>query len=85
MKDPMFDEPLNEDELSAWQSLKSVVTNSLGNHRTVEYEKEVEELLKSFHQLKTQMSVKLHFLRLHLDYLPKNCEDLSEEQGECFH
>ena len=31
------------------------------------------------------MSVKLHFLRLHLDFFPKNCGDLSEEQGEYFH
>ena len=31
------------------------------------------------------MSVKMHFLRTHLDYFPQNCGDLSEEQGECFH
>ena len=31
------------------------------------------------------MSVKLHFLQLHLDYFPKNCVDLSEKQGEHFH
>ena len=33
---------------SAWQSLKSAVTNILGNHQSAEYEKEIEELLKSF-------------------------------------
>ena len=31
------------------------------------------------------MSVKLHFLRSHLNYFPKNYEDLSEEQSERFH
>ena len=31
------------------------------------------------------MSDKLHFLWSHLNYLPKNCWDLSEEQGERFH
>ena len=30
MKDPMFDETLVEAKLSAWQSLKLVVTNFLG-------------------------------------------------------
>ena len=50
MKDLMFDEALREAKLSAWQSLKSVVTNFLGNHWCAEYEKEIE---KSFRQLGT--------------------------------
>ena len=81
----MFDEALPETKLSAWQSLKSVPTNLLGNHWNTEYEKENEELQKSFCKHKAQISVKLHFLLAHLDYFPKNCGDLSEEQGECFH
>ena len=31
-KDPMLDDARSETELSAWQSLKSVVTNLPGNH-----------------------------------------------------
>ena len=31
------------------------------------------------------MSVKMHFLRSHLEYFPENCGDFSEEQGERFH
>ena len=31
------------------------------------------------------MSVKLHFLQSQLDYFPKKCGDLSEEQGERFY
>lgn len=75
---------ITEAELSAWQTLKSVVTNFLANHWSAEYEKEIEELLKSFHQLRVPMSVKLPFLWSHLDYFPKNCGNLSEEQGKCF-
>ena len=85
MKNLMFDETLSEAELSTWQSLKSVVTNFQTNHWSVEYEKEIEELLKSFCERRAWISLKLHFLRSHLDYFPKNCEDLSEEQGEHFH
>ena len=85
MKDPMFDKVLSKAKLSTLQSLKSVVTNVLGNYRSVEYEKETEELLKSFHQHGAQISGKLHFLWSQLDHFPKNCGDLSEEQGECFH
>ncbi|GFX28007.1 uncharacterized protein TNCV_773911 [Trichonephila clavipes] len=31
------------------------------------------------------MSVKVHFLKSHLDYFPENLGAVSEEQGECFH
>ena len=58
IKDPLFDEALSEAELSAWQSLKSVVTNFMGNYRSVEYEKGMEELPNSFCQLGKRMSVK---------------------------
>ena len=85
MKDTTFDEALSEVELSAWLSLKSEVTNFLGNRRSSEYEKGIEELLQSFRQLGARMSVKLHFLWSRLDYFRKNCGDLSEEQGEHFH
>ena len=81
IKNSIFDEALSKAELSAWQSLKSVVTNL----QSAEYEKEIEVLQKSFHQLRTWMSVKLHILMSHLVYFPKNCGDLSEEQSECFH
>ena len=85
LKDPMFDKSLREAELFAKQSLKLVVTNFLGNYGKAEYEKKIEELLRSFHQIWAQMSICLHFLRLHLDYFPNNCGDLSEDQDECIH
>ena len=83
-KDPIFDEALNEAEQFPWQSLKSAVTNFLGNHKSAEY-KEIEELLKCFCQFGTQRLVKLHFLQSKFDYFPKSCGDLSEKKGECFH
>ena len=36
MKDSMFDDALSAAELSAWRSLKSVITNFLGNNRSAE-------------------------------------------------
>ena len=85
MKDSTFNDALSATELSAWGSLKSVVTNFLGKNRCEEYEKEVDELLKNFQKVGARMSVKMHFLRSHLDYFSQNCGDLSEEQGERFH
>ena len=81
MKELMFDKALSEAEVSPWQSLESVVTNLLGNLWCTKYKKEIEELLKRFHQLGAQRSVKLHFLQSCSEYFRKNCGDLSEEQG----
>ena len=85
MKDSTFNDALSAVELSAWRSLKSVITNFLRNHWSAEYEKEVDELLRNFQKLGACMSVKFHFLRSHLDYFPQNCGYLSEQQGERFH
>ena len=84
MMGPMFGKVLSEAELFAWQSLKSVVTNFLGNHRCAEYEKDIEELLESFCQLGVRMSVKLHFQPSCLLFFPNNCRDLREELGKHF-
>ena len=85
MKDSTFDDALSATELSAWGSLKSVITNFLGKNLCEEHKKEVDELLKNFRNLGARMSVKVHFLRSHVDYFPQNCIDLSEEQGDRFH
>ena len=65
MKDAMFNKALSKAEMSTRQSPKSLVTNFLGNHQSAGYEKEIEELLKSFRQLRARMSVKLHTLQSH--------------------
>ena len=85
MKDSTFDDALSATELSVWGSLKSVITNFLGNNSCEEYGKEVDELLKNFQKLGARMSVKMHFLQSLLDYFPQNCGDVSEEQGGRFH
>ncbi|KAF2345184.1 hypothetical protein FHG87_024061 [Trinorchestia longiramus] len=43
IKDTSFDDALNPAELSAWLSLRSVLPNFLGNHRSTQYQKEVDE------------------------------------------
>ena len=85
MKDMHFEEALAGVEVNAWFSFKQIVQNFLGNSRSPEYEKLIQNLISSFQQLGSRMSVKMHFLHSHLDYFPKNCGDYSEEQGERFH
>ena len=44
-----------------------------------------QELIQSFKALGARMSVKMHFLRSHLDYFPDNCGYYSEEENKRFH
>ena len=85
MQDEKFANCLNGEEKTAWECLRKVITDFLGNHKSPEYETIVKDLLESFHRLGCRMSVKLHFFKHHLDYFPKNLGDYSEEQGERFH
>ena len=42
-------------------------------------------MLNAFRDLGCNMSVKLHFLKSHLDSFPENLGAVSDEQGERFH
>jgi hypothetical protein len=42
-------------------------------------------MLEKFIALGCAMSLKVHFLNVHLDYFPENLGAVSEEQGERFH
>ena len=85
MKGASFNQSLNFIELSAWPALKSVIVNFFGNHSMSEYQKMIYELMENFRKLGARMSVKIYFLRSHLDYFLENCGDFYEEQGKCFH
>ena len=41
--------------------------------------------MENFRQIGAHMSVRMHFLRSHLDSFPENCGDFREEQDERFH
>jgi len=82
-----FDSRLNPLELAAWNALKSVVANFLGNHHHDQYSDIVDRILKAYEQLGARMSLKMHFQHSHLDFLPTNFSEVpvSDEQGERFH
>ena len=80
-----FDSRLNAVVLAAWNALKSVAANFLGNYRHKQYANMVDDMLKAYEQLGVHMSLKLHFLHSHLDFFPTNLGKVSDEQGEKFH
>jgi len=61
-----------------------VVKGFLGNRRAQNYEELVNNLLQSYRKLGSYMSLKIHFLHLHLDFFPENCGAVSDEHGERF-
>jgi len=85
IKDEYSDKPLQGDEKVAWDSFKFVVKVFLRNRRVQNYEKLINNLLQSYQKLGCNMSIKMHFLHLHLDIFSENCGAVSDEHGECFH
>ena len=70
IKDEYFDKLLQGDEKTAWDSFKFVVKVFWGNRRVQNYEELVNNLLQSYQKLGCNMSLKIHFLRSHLDFFP---------------
>ena len=62
-----FDSRFNSLQLAAWNALKSVVANFLGNHRHNQYADIADHMLKAYEQLGTRMSLEMHCL---LDFFP---------------
>lgn len=85
MKDDKFVTQMKPIEVTAWINFKSVVDNFLGNKRSDDAEKMIREMIISYKEIGSRMSVKMHFLNSHFNYFPANCGNYSEEQGERFH
>ncbi|XP_023240308.1 uncharacterized protein LOC111638783 [Centruroides sculpturatus] len=76
---------MNNKERDAWIAFKAIISKFLGINKNPDYKEIVENLLIKYRELGCNMSLKEHFLNLHLDYFPENLWVVSEEQGERFH
>jgi len=76
---------LNETERNAWLSFKRIGKDFLGNHKAANYHAVVQDLLTSYKAMGCNMSLKIHFLESHLDFLPANLGEVCDERGERFH
>ena len=81
INDEDFIDSLLEEEKDAWTAF-DVVHNFPGNRKAENYEEMVRRLLRSYHQLGCNMSIKIHFLFSHLEKFPDNLGDYSDGQGE---
>ena len=84
INDRSFEGTMTVVEKEAWTSFVNVTKQFLGNYKSPKYRILTADLLKNFHRLGCDMSIKMHFLYSHLDIFPENLGDVSDEQGERF-
>jgi len=80
-----FTGKLDLQERNTWLSFVKLTKGFLGNTRSSNYSELVSKLLKDYNDLGCNMSLKIHFLHLHLDFFPPNIGVVSDEHGERFH
>jgi len=85
MRDLDFNAALSPLELQCWVSFKSLCSGFLGKTKAENYKTLVDNLLNSYEKHGCNMSLKMHFLHIHLDFFPPNLGDVSDEHGEKFH
>jgi len=56
-----------------------------GKNKDPNYKEIMKGLITTYQMMGCHMSLKLHFLCSHLDFLQENLGDVSEEHGERFH
>ena len=83
--DSIFMEHLKPKEKRAWVAFRNVHMNFLSNRKSDDYVVYVEELLSAYKAMGCNMSLKVHFLPSHLDFLPENLRAVSDEHRERFH
>lgn len=69
-------------KIKIWKSFKPVVKGSLGNKKHPNYKPFVADLLKIWQLLGGNMSIKIHFFHLYLNYSSENIGAASEDQEE---
>ena len=76
---------MSKEEFYAWDAFVKVVENFFGNKKASNYKELVANLLSSFEDIGSKMSIKVHLLHSHLVRFPENLGALSDEQGKRFH
>jgi len=69
-RDDMFDCLLQGDEKKAWDTFRLISANFLGIFKAENYKELIEGMLLLYHNLGCDMSLKIHMLHSHLDFLP---------------
>ena len=85
MNNTTFSKTLMKTEAAAWKSFKDVCHNFLGNNKSKNFKQIVACMLKNYQKMNVNMSLKIHFLDSHFEFIPDNLVAMSDEHGERFH
>ena len=85
IRDPEFENSMNEVELEARKAFVLVVKNFLGNNKSRNYAELINNMSTAFRNLSCSMSIKMHYLFSHMDRFPENLGSMSDKQGDRFH
>lgn len=85
MQSAEFELILSPNELTAWKSIKDVISNVLGKCRSPSAQTYTNAMLQEFEKLGVHMSTKIHFLNSHMDFFENQLSTESDEHGERFH
>ena len=76
---------MNTVEDTTWNAFADVIHNFLGNKKADNYREIVEELFFSLQELRSRMSIELHYLLSRLSKFLNNLGGVNEEQVERFY
>ena len=62
------DRQFNETERNAWLTFKRICKDFLRNHKAANYQDVKQDLLTSYKAMGCNTSLKIHFLKSHLDF-----------------
>lgn len=76
---------LNTQQEEAWLAFQRAVDGFLGNFKSPDFIELITNLLNQCEAIGAHLSLKMHFLKSHLNYFPDNLGEMCDEQGERFH
>jgi len=82
MQDKQFDKDLNETERNAWFSFRRICKDFLGNHKAVNYQDVLQDVLTLYKDVGCNVSLKIHFLDSHLDSFPENLSKVRDKHKD---
>ena len=85
MKSEEFEKLMTFKERNAWRAFKDVVENFLDNHKSDNYAKLIERLMRTYKIIGCRMSLKMHYLHSLIELFEQNMGSISEKHGERFH
>lgn len=85
IKDPDFENAMNEVELEPWKAFVRVMKNFLDNNKARNYDELVTNMIPASRNLGCNMSIKKHYLFSHMDRFLDSLGSMNDEQGERFH